>query len=76
MVDRMWLIIELSSTPPSSWGVEYAGWDAQCQPHQCRGHSPPLRRREEDLFFENDAPYHRMSLAAPKCGGLMHGNWG
>ena len=44
-------LIELSSTPPSSWDVEYAGWDATgLTSNECHGHPPSFWRCQKDLF--------------------------
>ena len=50
-------LIELSSTPPSSWGVEYAGWDASgASPDNATGIHHPSGDVKK-ICFEEDSPY-------------------
>ena len=50
-------LIELSSTPPSSWGVEYAGWDASSATHTSAVGIHHPSGDVKKICFENDAPY-------------------
>ena len=50
-------LIELSSTPPSSWGVEYAGWDASSSTHTSAVGIHHPSGDVKKICFENDAPY-------------------
>ena len=50
-------LIELSSTPPSSWDVEYAGWDASgATPDNATGIHHPSGDVKK-ICFEEDSPY-------------------
>lgn len=50
-------LIELSSTPPSSWNVEYAGWDASgSNPENATGIHHPSGDLKK-ICFEEDSPY-------------------
>ena len=50
-------LIELSSTPPSSWDVEYAGWDASgATPENATGIHHPSGDVKK-ICFEEDSPY-------------------
>ena len=50
-------LIELSSTPPASWNVEYAGWDASsANPTSAVGIHHPSGDVKK-ICFEDDAPY-------------------
>ena len=50
-------LIELSSTPPSSWGVEYAGWDASSATHTSAVGIHHPSGDVKKICFEDDAPY-------------------
>lgn len=50
-------LIELSSTPPASWGVEYAGWDASSANHTSAVGIHHPSGDVKKICFENDAPY-------------------
>jgi hypothetical protein len=51
-------LIELSSSPPSSYNVEYAGWDnSGAIPSSAVGIHHPSGDVKK-ICFENDAPYH------------------
>ena len=50
-------LIQLSSTPPSSWGVEYAGWDASSATHTSAVGIHHPSGDVKKICFENDAPY-------------------
>jgi len=51
-------LIELSSTPPASYNVEYAGWDNSGNvPSAAVGIHHPSGDLKK-ICFENDAPYH------------------
>ena len=66
-------LIELSATPPASWGVEYAGWDASSANHSSAVGIHHPSGDVKKICFEDDAPYteHWRVL---KCGGSMLGN--
>lgn len=50
-------LIELSSTPPSSWDIEYAGWDATGNsPENATGIHHPSGDVKK-ICFEEDSPY-------------------
>ena len=59
-------LIQLSSAPPASWGVEYAGWDASSAAHSRCGHPPPFWGRKK-ICFENNA----LTPAPWWCPGLV-----
>ena len=59
-------LIELSSTPPSSWDVEYAGWDASGATQRMPQAFTTRRRREEN-FFEEDSPFNSYTCVAAVC---------
>ncbi|MEC8663434.1 MAG: MopE-related protein [Bacteroidota bacterium] len=50
-------LIELSSTPPVAWGVEYAGWDASSANHSSAVGIHHPSGDVKKICFENDAPY-------------------
>ena len=50
-------LIELSSTPPPSWGVEYAGWDASSANHTSAVGIHHPSGDVKKICFEDDAPY-------------------
>ena len=50
-------LIELSNTPPASWNVEYAGWDASgATPENATGIHHPSGDVKK-ICFEEDSPY-------------------
>lgn len=50
-------LIQLSSAPPASWGVEYAGWDASgSSPQNATGIHHPSGDVKK-ICFENNSPY-------------------
>ncbi|MGB1577575.1 MAG: trypsin-like peptidase domain-containing protein [Flavobacteriales bacterium] len=50
-------LIQLSSAPPASWGVEYAGWDASgASPQNATGIHHPSGDVKK-ICFENNSPY-------------------
>ena len=50
-------LIELSSTPPASWGVEYAGWDASNSAHSSAVGIHHPSGDVKKICFEDNAPY-------------------
>ena len=50
-------LIELSATPPSAWGVEYAGWDASSANHTSAVGIHHPSGDVKKICFEDDAPY-------------------
>ena len=60
-------LIELSSTPPASWNVEYAGWDASsANPTSAVGIHHPSGDVKK-ICFEDDAPYESSTGGAQVC---------
>lgn len=57
-------LIELSSTPPASWGVEYAGWDATgATPTSAVGIHHPSGDVKK-ICFEDNSPYYDVTGGA------------
>ena len=57
-------LIELSSTPPASWGVEYAGWDATgATPTSAVGIHHPSGDVKK-ICFEENSPYYDVTGGA------------
>ena len=50
-------LIQLSSTPPASWNVEYAGWDASNAAHSSAVGIHHPSGDVKKICFEDDAPY-------------------
>ena len=50
-------LIELSSTPPAAWGVEYAGWDASSANHTSAVGIHHPSGDVKKICFDDDAPY-------------------
>lgn len=50
-------LIQLSSAPPASWGVEYAGWDASSAAHSSAVGIHHPSGDVKKICFENNAPY-------------------
>ena len=57
-------LIELSATPPASWGVEYAGWDASSANHSSAVGIHHPSGDVKKICFEDDAPYTSTAAGA------------
>ena len=57
-------LIELSSTPPTSWNVEYAGWDASSANHTSAVGIHHPSGDVKKICFEDDAPYTSTAAGA------------
>lgn len=57
-------LIELSSTPPASWNVEYAGWDASSANHTSAVGIHHPSGDVKKICFEDDAPYTSTAAGA------------